>query len=57
MQLVMEYCTKGYLPATEFLARNFAVCDFLRGTDSGIALGWEQEVVEVLIRKLGNRGA
>ena len=24
---VMEYCTKGYLPATEFLARNFAVCD------------------------------
>jgi phospholipase C len=24
---VMEYCTHGYLPATEFLARNFAVCD------------------------------
>jgi phospholipase C len=24
---VMEYCTKGYLPSTEFLARNFAVCD------------------------------
>jgi len=24
---VMEYCIKGYLPATEFLARNFSVCD------------------------------
>jgi len=24
---VMEYCGKGYLPATEFLARNFAICD------------------------------
>jgi len=24
---VMEYCTHGYLPSTEFLARNFALCD------------------------------
>jgi phospholipase C len=24
---VMEYCTHGYLPSTEFLARSFALCD------------------------------
>jgi phospholipase C len=24
---VMEYCTNGYLPSTDFLARNFALCD------------------------------
>jgi phospholipase C len=24
---VMEYCIKGYLPSTDFLARNFAICD------------------------------
>ncbi len=24
---VMEYCTHGYLPSTEFLAHNFALCD------------------------------
>jgi phospholipase C len=24
---VMEYCINGYLPSTDFLARNFAVCD------------------------------
>ena len=24
---VMEYCIKGYLPSTDFLARNFALCD------------------------------
>jgi phospholipase C len=24
---VMEYCIKGYLPSTDFLARNFVLCD------------------------------
>jgi phospholipase C len=24
---VMEYCIKGYLPTTDFLARNFSICD------------------------------
>jgi phospholipase C len=24
---VMEYCTNGYLPCTDFLARNFEICD------------------------------
>ena len=24
---VMEYCTDGYLPSTDLLARNFAICD------------------------------
>jgi phospholipase C len=24
---VMEYCTKGYLPTTDFLARSFTICD------------------------------